>query len=88
MAVPSAGHGAGSDSGSVSSWTSDSYSAGSELDEFGDTHYVGNESKKGALGGLVKGVTPGGIRDELLRKTIRCVAFCFGGAPIKASASG
>lgn len=58
---------------SISSVESASYSAESDLDDNEDTHYAGLPSKQdqGWLEKRVKGITPGGIRKELLRKTVR-----------------
>ncbi|OCF30327.1 IQ domain-containing calmodulin-binding protein [Kwoniella heveanensis BCC8398] len=61
--------GSDSDSGS-----SASYSASSDLDDNEDTHYVGldkEEEEKGWLAKRTKKYTPGGMRKELLRKTVR-----------------
>ncbi|XAO23003.1 hypothetical protein I312_101780 [Cryptococcus bacillisporus CA1280] len=58
---------------SLSSLSSDSYSAqSSELDENESTHYVGLDQKpEGWLERQKKRLTPGGVRRELLRKTVR-----------------
>lgn len=58
---------------SISSFSSASYSADSDLDDNEDTHYAGLPRKEdqGWLEKRVKGITPGGIRKELLRKTVR-----------------
>lgn len=58
---------------SVDSMSSASYSAESDLDDNEDTHYAGlpNDDDRGWLSKKVKGVTPAGIRKELLRKTVR-----------------
>jgi hypothetical protein len=60
---------------SVDSMSSASYSAESDLDDNEDTHYAGlpNDNDRGWLSKKVKGVTPAGIRKELLRKTVRYV---------------
>jgi hypothetical protein len=63
-------HRSQSDTGSLSSWSSDSYSDGS-LQEMEDSHYTGGKIRKGFWERKVKGVTPAGVRDELLRKTIK-----------------
>lgn len=67
MAMPQSNS---SDACSVSSWSSDSYSDGS-LQEMEDSHYTGGKIRKGFWERKVKGVTPAGVRDELLRKTIK-----------------
>ncbi|OCF57996.1 IQ domain-containing calmodulin-binding protein [Kwoniella mangroviensis CBS 10435] len=54
--------------------SSDSYSAESDLDDNEDTHYVGldkADEEKGWLERKKKRLTPGGMRKELLRKTVR-----------------
>nr|XP_019050292.1 IQ domain-containing calmodulin-binding protein [Kwoniella bestiolae CBS 10118]OCF29222.1 IQ domain-containing calmodulin-binding protein [Kwoniella bestiolae CBS 10118] len=53
--------------------SSDSYSAESDLDDNEDTHYVGldKEEEKGWLERKKMRLTPGGMRKELLRKTVR-----------------
>ncbi|WVQ94727.1 hypothetical protein IAU59_001807 [Kwoniella sp. CBS 9459] len=54
--------------------SSASYSAGSDLDENEDTHYVGldkESEEQGWLAKRTKRYTPGGMRKELLRKTVR-----------------
>lgn len=58
---------------SLSSLSSDSYSPqSSELDENESTHYVGLDQKpEGWLERQKKRLTPGGVRRELLRKTVR-----------------
>ncbi|WRT65622.1 uncharacterized protein IL334_002567 [Kwoniella shivajii] len=57
---------------STDSLSSDSYSAGSDLDDNEDTHYVGiDKSDKGWLESRKNKLTPGGMRKELLRKTVR-----------------
>jgi hypothetical protein len=60
---------------SISSFSSASYSADTDLDDNEDTHYAGLPPKEdqGWLEKRVKGITPGGIRKELLRKTVRLV---------------
>jgi hypothetical protein len=60
---------------SVSSMSSASYSADSDLDNNEDTHYVGlpKDEDRGWLAKRAKGITPAGIRKELLRKTVRYV---------------
>ncbi|WVQ78707.1 hypothetical protein IAT38_000794 [Cryptococcus sp. DSM 104549] len=62
-----------SHSTSTSSLSSDSYSAqSSDLDENEDTHYVGlDKPEQGWWAQRRKKVTPGGMRKELLRKTVR-----------------
>ncbi|WWC60223.1 uncharacterized protein I303_102789 [Kwoniella dejecticola CBS 10117] len=62
-----------SGSSSTDSLSSDSYSAESDLDDNEDTHYVGldKEEEKGWLERKKKRLTPGGMRKELLRKTVR-----------------
>jgi hypothetical protein len=60
----------------VSSVLSVSYSAtSSDLHSNEDTHYAGLDEKKqkGWIGEKTKGITPAGIRKELLRKTVRSV---------------
>ncbi|RXK41274.1 hypothetical protein M231_01424 [Tremella mesenterica] len=56
-----------------SSRSSVSYSAGSDLQDNEDTHYVGLDKDKGRnwLQRKTKGITPSGIRNDLLRKTVR-----------------
>lgn len=58
---------------SLSNLSSDSYSPqSSELDENESTHYVGLDQKpEGWLERQRKRLTPGGVRRELLRKTVR-----------------
>ncbi|WVQ74548.1 hypothetical protein IAR50_004149 [Cryptococcus sp. DSM 104548] len=59
---------------STSSFSSDSWSAqSSDLDENEDTHYVGlDRTNNGSwLSRHRKKITPGGVRKELLRKTVR-----------------
>jgi hypothetical protein len=58
---------------SVHSMSSASYSAESDLDDNEDTHYAGlpKDEDQGWLAKTAKGVTPAGIRKELLRKTVR-----------------
>lgn len=58
---------------SLSSLSSDSYSPqSSELDENESTHYAGLDQKpEGWLERQRKRLTPGGVRRELLRKTVR-----------------
>ncbi|WWD05811.1 hypothetical protein V865_003894 [Kwoniella europaea PYCC6329] len=54
--------------------SSDSYSAESDLDDNEDTHYIGldkDDEEKGWLERKKKRLTPGGMRKELLRKTVR-----------------
>jgi hypothetical protein len=65
---------------SVDSMSSASYSADSDLDDNADTHYAGlpKDSERGWLSKKVKGVTPAGIRKELLRKTVRYVVLISG----------
>ncbi|WVF67126.1 hypothetical protein IAT40_001871 [Kwoniella sp. CBS 6097] len=56
------------------SGSSVSYSAESDLDDNEDTHYVGLDKEaeeKGWLARRTKKYTPGGMRKELLRKTVR-----------------
>ncbi|KIR97495.1 IQ domain-containing calmodulin-binding protein [Cryptococcus deuterogattii 2001/935-1] len=62
-----------SGSSSLSSLSSDSYSPqSSDLDENESTHYVGLDQKpEGWLERKKKRLTPGGVRRELLRKTVR-----------------
>lgn len=58
----------------VSSILSDTYSAtSSDLHQNEDTHYAGLDDKKerGWIAEKTKGITPAGIRKELLRKTVR-----------------
>ena len=58
----------------ASSILSDTYSAtSSDLHQNEDTHYAGLDEKKekGWLAEKTKGITPAGIRKELLRKTVR-----------------
>jgi hypothetical protein len=58
----------------VSSLLSDSYSAtSSDLQDNADTHYVGLDTTKERswLEKKTHGITPAGIRKELLRKTVR-----------------
>jgi len=64
---------------SVSSMSSGSYSARSDLDDNEDTHYAGlpNDEDRGWLSRKVKGVTPAGIRKEMLRKTVRYVLLVW-----------
>jgi hypothetical protein len=53
---------------------SDSYSASSSLQDNEDTHYAGfdaREENKGWVKRHVKGTTPGGVRKQILRKTVR-----------------
>ena len=66
-------HPDGDVSDSESEAVSDTYSATSDLQENEDTHYVGLDqvSKQNWLERKTKGITPGGIRKELLRKTVR-----------------
>lgn len=58
---------------STHSLSSASYSADTDLDDNEDTHYAGlpNDEDRGWLAKTAKGITPGGIRKELLRKTVR-----------------
>ncbi|ODN76749.1 hypothetical protein L202_05364 [Cryptococcus amylolentus CBS 6039] len=59
---------------STSSFSSDSWSAqSSDLDENEDTHYIGlDKANSGSwLSRHRKKMTPGGVRKELLRKTVR-----------------
>ena len=53
--------------------SSGSYSADTDLDDNEDTHYAGlpKDEDRGWLSKRVKGITPAGIRKELLRKTVR-----------------
>ena len=62
---------------SVDSMSSGSYSADTDLDDNEDTHYAGlpKDEDRGWLSKRVKGITPAGIRKELLRKTVRYVVF-------------
>jgi hypothetical protein len=61
---------------SVHPMSSASYSAESDLDDNEDTHYAGlpKDEDQGWLAKRAKGVTPAGIRKELLRKTVRYVS--------------
>jgi hypothetical protein len=61
---------------SVHSMSSASYSAESDFDDNEDTHYAGlpKDEDQGWLAKRAKGVTPAGIRKELLRKTVRYVS--------------
>lgn len=61
--------GSHSSASSNSSWSSDSYSAESDLQSNEDSHYAGAQNEAGTW----RGVTPAGVRDQLLRKTIRWV---------------
>jgi hypothetical protein len=69
----------GSDVSSLSSRSdiSDSYSAESDLQDNAETHYLGLEEgeKEGWLKRKTKGITPGGIKKGLLRKTLRWVLY-------------
>nr|XP_019012150.1 IQ domain-containing calmodulin-binding protein [Kwoniella pini CBS 10737]OCF50931.1 IQ domain-containing calmodulin-binding protein [Kwoniella pini CBS 10737] len=58
---------------STDSLSSDNYSAESDLDDNEDTHYIGldKEQEKGWLVRNKQKLTPGGMRKELLRKTVR-----------------
>ena len=58
---------------SLSSFSSGSYSADTDLDDNEDTHYAGLPRKEDQswFDRKIKGITPGGIRKELLRKTVR-----------------
>ncbi|WWC87802.1 uncharacterized protein L201_002694 [Kwoniella dendrophila CBS 6074] len=61
-------------SSSTTSLSSDSYSAESDLDDNEDTHYAGldkDDEEKNWLKAKRKRLTPGGMRKELLRKTVR-----------------
>jgi hypothetical protein len=60
---------------SVSSVSSASYSADTDLDDNEDTHYAGlpKDEDRGWLAKRANGITPAGIRKELLRKTVRSV---------------
>jgi hypothetical protein len=62
-------------SGSLSS-ASDSYSASSELQDNEATHYADFDARKekGWVQRHVQGVTPSGVRKQILRKTVRWVA--------------
>lgn len=75
-----AGRSSRSRSGSVSSGSlssaSDSYSASSELQDNEATHYADFDARKekGWVQRHVQGVTPSGVRKQILRKTVRWVA--------------
>ncbi|WVO13258.1 hypothetical protein L204_100871 [Cryptococcus depauperatus] len=57
---------------STFSFSSDTYSAQSDLDDNEDTHYMNLDKKsEGWLDRGRKKITPGGVRKELLRKTVR-----------------
>lgn len=58
---------------SVHSMSSGSYSADTDLDDNEDTHYAGlpKDEDRGWFAKTAKGITPAGIRKELLRKTVR-----------------
>ncbi|WWD16577.1 hypothetical protein CI109_101005 [Kwoniella shandongensis] len=64
--------GESSSDSSTKSISSASYSAGSDLDDNEDTHYAGlDKEDDGWWEKRKKRLTPGGIRKELLRKTVR-----------------